>query len=362
MKLTRIVPIGLVCSSLIVTGCGSNQSSSDSTDQATLPADSVSVENCGETVQYPNPTTKLFANDGNIISIALAAGAIDDLVAVSSLERDRDVIALKYGDGVNNLTTVNAKYPSLENVVAADPEVVFAGWNYGFKDGDGLNPDNLAAHGIGSYILSESCRQEGTTKRGTMDPWEALSTDITNIGTITGHADEAKKSVDEIDARRQALEAAPRADRQPVGFLFDSASETIFSSGSFGAPQAMMETAGVTNALSDVEDTWTSISWERLTATDPDIIFFVDYPPQTLEEKIEALETNPASKDLTAVKEKRYVNLPYAMWTSGPLNIDGAEYIRAALEHYGLQPASDITPALDITKLTDLPGNEWLTE
>lgn len=319
----------------------------------------MTLQNCGKEVTYKTPVKRLFANDGNIISIALAAGARSELVAVSSLERDKDVIDLKYPGQVDGLNVVNAKYPTLENIIAAQPEVVFAGWNYGFSEAKNLTPDTLATHDIDTYLLSESCRSEGTM-RGIMDPWEAVTTDITAIGALTGHADQAEKSVTDLTARKAALDKLPKPDKAPVVFLFDSGKDTIFSSGSFGAPQAIIETAGGKNPLEDVKDTWTSVSWERIATAKPDLIAFVDYPPQTYEEKIELLESNPASKDLEAVKQKRYVNLPYAMWTSGPLNIDGAELLRKGLEAYDLAPNSGLNPGLDITKLAKLPGNDWL--
>ncbi|PIF02594.1 MAG: iron transporter, partial [Propionibacterium sp.] len=297
---------------LLVSGCGNSSTSSTETGEAksttaateaaateaaeTKPAESgesgsgmVSLENCGKTMEYPKPTEKLFANDGNIISIALAAGASDNLVAVSSLQRDKDILALKYGDVVDKLKVVAPKYPSLENIVAADPQVVFAGWGYGFSESKGLTPDTLKEKNIKTYLLSETCKQ-ADGNRGTMPPWEALTHDITSIGAMTGHEEEAKAAVADIETRKKALEAAPKADKEPVAFLFDSASDTIFSSGSFGAPQAMMESAGVKNALSDVKDTWTKVSWERLASSDPDIIFFVDYPSQTYDEKVAALK------------------------------------------------------------------------
>ncbi len=355
-----IVAISAVAVAL--SGCGGQPNSRN--EQSSSAQKAITITNCGHEVTYDHTIDKLFANDGNIISISLAAGAYDQLVAVSSLERDQDVVALKYGDKVNQLNQVAGKYPTLENVIAANPQMVFAGWNYGFKDDSDLNPSGLKDRGIDSYILSESCRQEGGTSkaRGTMDPWEALKNDISNIGILTGHSDEAKASIDDIEKRKEALEKAEKAERTPVGFLFDSASDTVFSSGRFGAPQAMMDVAGVHNALSDVDDTWTKVSWEKLASSQPDIFFFVDYPPQTIAEKIQALESNPATKDLPAVKERRYVNLPYAMWTSSPLNIDGAEYIRKSLEYFKLQPESQIEPQLDLTKLTQLEGNEWLTQ
>lgn len=48
---------------------------------------------------------------------------------------------------------------------------------------------------------------------------------------------------------------------------------------------------------------------------------------------------NPATKDLPAVKEERFLNLPYAMWTSGTLNIDAAEAVRTTLEEWELAPS-----------------------
>ncbi len=356
MKAIKSWPAGILGAAVLISGCGAPQAGSTSPGAG---ADSVTIENCGQTMEYPKPTTRLFANDGNIISIALAAGAAENLVAVSSLQRDADVLTLKFGDVVGKLKVVAPEYPSLEIIVAADPQVVFAGWGYGFSDSKNLTPDILREKGIASYLLSETCRQDNGD-RGTMPPWDALTHDIASIGQMTGHPEVAADAVADIEKRREALEKAPRAANAPVAFLFDSASDTIFSSGSYGAPQAMMESAGVTNALSDVSDTWTKVSWERLAAADPDIIFFVDYPSQSFDEKVAALKANPASQNLTAVKQERFVNLPYAMWTSGPLNIDGAEYIRKALEHYGLQPATDIAPGLDIKKLADLPGNAWL--
>ncbi|SPF68363.1 ABC transporter periplasmic binding domain [Propionibacterium ruminifibrarum] len=360
MKISRLAPAGLLTLALVAAGCGSGTDSGADANSDSSSAGTVQLTNCGETKQYPSPTTRLFVNDGNIISIALAAGAADDIVAVSSMQRDRDVLALKYGaETVDGLNQVAEKYPTMENIVAASPQVVFAGWGYGFSEEKNLTPDGLSQQGIESYLLSETCRQDDGN-RGTMDPWDALTTDIANVGEMTGHEETAESVVADINDRRQALEQAPQADTRPTAFLFDSSSDTIFSSGSFGAPQAMMDSAGVTNALADVEDTWTSVSWERLATADPDIIFFVDYPGQSYDEKIEALRSNDATKDLAAVKEERFVNLPYAMWTSGPLNIDGAEYLRVALEHYGLQPASGVQTRLDLSELADLPGNEWM--
>ncbi len=128
--------------------------------------------------------------------------------------------------------------------------------------------------------------------------------------------------------------------------MFDSGTDAIFSSGGLGGPQAIIDAAGGRNALADLRDTWTEVSWERLATARPDLIVFVDYPGQTLAQKQQVLAEHPASRDLPAVREQRYLHLPYAMWTSGPLNVDAAEHLRQSLESFGLAPASGLVPRL----------------
>ncbi|SDK69125.1 iron complex transport system substrate-binding protein [Nocardioides sp. YR527] len=345
----------LALGSTILTACGTEETAAGTAGQG-----AITVENCGEKVTVDAPVTELYAYDGGIISIALAVGARDELVAVTGIARDQELLELAYPkDRVDELTVVGDDYPTLETVLALKPQMMFAGWNYGFSESRNLIPETVEEHGIETYLLSESCRQEDGD-RGTMEAWTALRTDLLNIGRLTGHGAEAKRVAADIDARREALENAPRPAKAPTAFLFDSGTDAIFTSGSFGAPQAIFDTAGVTNATADVEDTWTEVGWERLAAADPDVIYFVDYPGQSYEEKVKVLQAHPASRDLTAVKEQRFVNLPYAMWVSGPINIDAAEWVRRSLEHFGLAPESGIEPRLDIADLTNLVGNQWL--
>src|SRR5699024_5121021 len=157
----------------------------------------------------------------------------------------------------------------------------------------------------------------------------------------------------DIEQRLDTLQSAPPAEDEPTVFLFDSGTKDVLSSGSFGAPQAIIEAAGGRNALEDVDDTWTSVSWERLATAKPDFIVFNDYGEQTFQEKAEVLRNNPATKNLPAVQQERFLNIPYAAWVSSPLNIDAAEQLRAALEHWDLVPDTDIEPVHDVRATHD---------
>lgn len=332
-------------------------SESASTDTAKTDG-AITVKNCDQDLTLPGEAKKMYVNDGNIIALALAVGAADNITAVSSLNRDIPILKQKYGDVVEKLNNVSDEYPTLESILANTPDLVVAGWNYGFSEGKNLTPDILKEKGIPSYILTESCRQEDTTKRGIVDPWEAVRIDLKNLGDITGNADTAKKVVDDMDTRLKKLEDAPKPEKAPVVFVFDSAKDTIFTSGSFGAPEAIITKAGGANAAGDVEDTWTTVSWEKLATAKPDVFAFVDYPGQSYDEKVQILKTNPVTKDLDAVKEERFVNLPYALWTESPVNIDAAEYLRKAFEQFKLAPESDVK--IDLEMPADFPGLDKL--
>lgn len=322
----------VAAAALALAGC------SASGDEETAASGKVSVTNCEQKVDFPTPAKRLFVNDSNLISMILALGAENQVAAVSSIGRDEAVLTEHYGSAVGELNQVSDDYPSLETVIAQRPDVMVAGWNYGYDDAKHLTPATLAERDIAAYVLTESCRQEGTDARGIVDPWTALRDDLTNLGEITGHTDTADKVVADLDQRLKTLQEAPQPAEKPVVFVFDSGEKAVFTSGAYGAPQAIIEAGGGRNAMEDLKDTWTEVSWERLAVTRPDAFVFVDYPGQTFEQKVAVLKANPATRNLPAVKQDRFLNLPYAMWTSGPLNIDAAEAVRASLEDWGLAP------------------------
>ncbi|MFT3875475.1 MAG: ABC transporter substrate-binding protein [Propioniciclava sp.] len=340
---TRRGKLVAVAASLAVlaTGCSANTAPAGS-PSASATAGTVTVTNCGVQQTYPSPATRIHANDGGIIAMLLAIGAQDSISSVSSLQRDRAVLTEHYGNVLGSLQDKADGMPSLETLIAATPQIVFAGWNYGFKEG-AVTPDQLHDKGIASYLLTESCRKtEGEVQRGIMAPWDALREDLGNLGKITGKTANADAVLADLGQRLAALTAAPQANPVPRVLLFDSGSKNVFTSGNKGAPQAIIEAAGAANVMGDVDDTWTSVSWERVAGANPDAIVFVDYGTQTFAEKVALLESNPATKDLDAVKQKRYLNLPYAMWVSSPLNIDAAEQLRARLEQWKLVPDSEL--------------------
>ncbi|KAF0968560.1 hypothetical protein BPODLACK_02921 [Gordonia sp. YY1] len=109
--ITRVAPTLAPVTVLlgVAAGCG--------TESDATASDTVTVTNCGAEVTFDQPLDRLFANDGGMIAIALAAGARDKMVAVSALARDKDVLRLEYGPQVDTLDEVATEPPTLENIV-----------------------------------------------------------------------------------------------------------------------------------------------------------------------------------------------------------------------------------------------------
>lgn len=350
--------IAVLTAAGLLVGCGAHPGGGDSATNAAGKGDKVTITNCGEQKTMAKPQ-RIMANDGNNIAIALAAGADQKLVATSSLKNDRDLVAAKYGDRVNQIPEVTKEYPGLEQILGAKPDLYMAGWGYGFGEANNVTPDTLKSHGVESYLLTESCRNSekkesdsgklGTGKsRGIEEPWQAVRDDLGNMGKLLGTEDQARKVIEDQDARLGKLHGLPQPGKKPTGFIFDSAKDKVYTSGKFGAPQAILESAGARNGTEGIADTWTDVSWEKIVESKPDFFVMVDNPSQTFEEKVQLLKTNQATKDLPAVKEDRFINLPYTMWVSGPFNIDAAEHVRKGLEMFGLVPHSDLHPQLQV--------------
>lgn len=346
-------------SAFVLTSC-SNDSPEAASTSTSAAAGTTTISNCGQEVSFPADPS-LLVHDSGIVSIALAAGTKDNIQGVTVIGSNRDIMAAKFGeDTINSLNLISEDPLSLEQIVALQPDVFVAGWNYGFNESAGLTPELLEQRGIGSYLLTESCRQEGTTQRGIVEPWEALDDDLRNLSELAGDPKLAEDTIADTKDRLAALNEAPQAEETPTVFLFDSGSDTIFTSGRFGAPQAIIEAAGARNQTENIDDTWTTVGWEVLAAQAPDVIAFVDYEGQSFEDKVALLKANPVTRDLPAVQENRFINLNYAMWVSSPLNVDAAEIVRKAMERFQLVPESTITPALELP--ASLPGREYLVD
>jgi len=282
-------------------------------------AEPVTVKSCNRDVVFDEAPKRAISNDVNLTEMMLALKLQDRMVGYTGVSGWK-TLDETLREGMKELPELSAKYPSKEVLLGADADFFFAGWNYGMKVGGEVTPETLAPVGIKVYELTESCVHIMSKAKPTM---EDMYVDLLNLGRIFRVEDKAQALVDGYRKQLADIMAEVGTVETPVRvFVYDSGEEKPFTAGRFGIPTAMIEAAGGTNILDDVEKSWTEVSWEPVIERDPQVVVIVNYGEVTAEQKIAFMKNNPAFKNIDAVKNDRFVVLDYVEATPGPRNID----------------------------------------
>ncbi len=291
-------------------------------------AEPVTIRSCNRDVTFDKAPERAVSNDVNLTEMMLALKLQDRMVGYTGVSGWK-TLDEKLREGVRELPELSPKYPSKEVLLGANADFYFAGWNYGMKVGGEVTPETLAPLGIKVYELTESCIFVMQKNKPTMDD---MFVDLLNLGRIFRVEDRAqalvagyRKQLGEIQAKIGHI------DRPTRVFVYDSGEEKPFTSGRYGIPTAMIEAAGGVNVMDDVDKSWTEVSWEPVIEKNPEVIVIVDYGQVTAAQKIAFLKGNPAFKNIDAVKNDRFVVLPYVEATPGPRNIEAIAALAKAL-------------------------------
>ena len=279
----------------------------------------VTVKSCNRDVTFEAAPQRAVSNDVNLTEMMLALKLQVRMVGYTGVSGWK-TLDEKIREGVQELPELSPKYPTKEVLLGADADFYFAGWNYGMKVGGEVTPETLAPFGVKVYELTESCIHIMGKAKPTMDD---MFVDLLNLGRIFGVEDRAEDLVAGYRADLDAITTRIGGIEKPVRvFVYDSGEEKPFTSGGFGIPTAMIEAAGGVNVMEDVDKSWTEVSWEPVIERNPEVVVIVNYGEVTAEQKIAFMKTNPAFRNLDAVKNDRFVVLEYVEATPGPRNVD----------------------------------------
>ncbi|MDA8446785.1 ABC transporter substrate-binding protein [Paracidovorax valerianellae] len=295
---------------------------------AAPPGFPVTVPNCGDTLRIAAPPKRMVVHDLNMVEMAMALGLQPSMVGVTGITGwyKTDAAFLRR---LGSIPELAPKYPTLETLVAAKPDLFFAGWYYGMQPGGDVTPATLARHGIQTLVLTESCAHAlGDKPRATMD---LLYGDLLRLGTVFGRRAEAERLVDQWRERVRAA-ARPELPVPPRVFVYDSGEDKPFTAGRAAMPTALIEAAGGRNVLGDVSMSWGNAAWETVAASNPQFIVLLDYQNgQGPEHLQQILQAHPAMRLTDAVRHRRFITLRYAELTPGPANIEAIEKLARAL-------------------------------
>jgi len=294
-------------------------------DAAETPDTAVTVENCGVAVEFAQPPQRVVTIKSTSTEMMLALGVGDRIVGTAF--QDGPVPDAWAADAAD-LTSVSDFMPSEEAVLELEPDLVYSGWESAFAADATGERDELSALGVASYVQPAACRSADVPAKLTFDE---VFREIQEAADIFGVSAD-----DLLAAQRAELDAVEPDDRGLTALWYSSGTDIPYVGAGLGAPQLVLETAGLTNIAGDIDMTWSSFGWESVVAADPDVIVLIDADWNTAASKIELLESNPATAALTAVQNRRYVVLPFPSGEAGVRTVSAATSVVAQLAELDL--------------------------
>lgn len=283
----------------------------------------VTVDNCGVDVTLDAPPQRVVAIKSSAIEMLLALGVGDRIVGTGFPDGP---VPAPWADAAADLPLLSDRVPAAEVVLATEPDLVYAGWESNLTAEGAGDRATLAELGVATYVAPSACKDPAY--QPDQLTFDLVFAEMTEIGSLLGVPDAATSLVAQ---QRAALDGLVPDDRGLSALWYSSGSDIPYVGAGIGAPQMLMNAVGLTNIAADVADTWTSFSWEQVAAVDPDVIVLVDADWNTADAKRELLESDPLTANLTAVREGRFLVVPFAASEAGVRNVPAAVDLAAQL-------------------------------
>ncbi|MFE1591380.1 ABC transporter substrate-binding protein [Nocardia sp. NPDC058705] len=296
----------------------------------------LTVDNCGMKITLDAAPQRVVSLDQGSTEILLSLGLGDRVVGTAS-----------WTDPIReNLAAANASVPRLadnaptyEVVLDADPDFVTASFGRHFKQGGVAERARFAETGIESYLSPTDCDNgvsiNGGGKRTTPLTMESLYQEIRELAAVFDVNARGTKLIDELRAREAAAIAGINRSNVSTAFWFAD-TQSPYMAGGLGSANLLASTVGATNAFADLTDDWSAVGWETVLERNPQVLVLGDllrnrFPGDRLADKTAFLESDPVTRDLQAVRAKRYIALHGAEMNPSIRAVDGLEKVAAGL-------------------------------
>ncbi len=306
--LFRTTPV-LLLTTLALAGCATT-----STAAAPAPtAAPVTVSNCGTPVTFATAPKRVITIKSTSTEMLLALGVGDRIVGTAFQDGP---LPPGLAQSAPTLTSISDQFPSEEVVLNKQPDLVFSGWESAFAPDAAGARSELSRLGIASYVAPAACRSTGQPAKLSFD---SVFGDIGQVASIF-----RVDATPLLTAQKKQLAAISPVGAGRTAFWYSSGTDTPYAGAGLGAPELVLETVGLKNIAADVNSSWAPLSWESVVAADPDFIVLIDASWNTAQKKIDMLAANPATANLSAVKNHRYLVLPFASGEAGVRSVEAA--------------------------------------
>ncbi|MEU5772998.1 ABC transporter substrate-binding protein [Streptomyces venezuelae] len=344
---TRIRKFALCCAgALALTACGGGASEQTGQEAgAKAKGYPVTVASCGKKAEVAAPPQRAVSLDQGSTEILLSLGLADRMVGTGT-----------WTDPVlKNLEKENAKverladrYPSLEKVLSKEPDFVSASFLYTVGKGGVADRAKFDELNVPVYVSPSDCAGKdndggGDGKRVKTLTMDTVYGEVRDLAKVFHVEKRGEKLVADLKARvtkaTKDIDASTASGTKLMYWFANS--DAPYMAGCCGAPGIITRELGAKNVFDDTREEWPQINWETVADRDPDVLVIGDLTrksqsAESAAAKIKFLETNPATKNLTAVKKKRYVLLSGQAMNPTIRTVDGVEQVAAGLRKFGL--------------------------
>jgi iron complex transport system substrate-binding protein len=326
---------------LTLTSCGGG-SSAASTAGKKVAGYPLTLTSCGKKAEIKAPPRRAVSLDQGSTEILLSLGLADRMAGTGTWT-DPVLGSLKKDNA--KVERLADSYPSFEKVLAKEPDFVTASFLATVSKGGVADRAKFAELGVPAYVSPSDCAGKDNSGDGDGSRVKTLTMDtvygeVRDLARAFGVQERGERLVSELKGR--VAKARRNIDASDATLLYWFAnSDAPYIAGCCGAPGIITRELGAKNVFDDTREEWPQINWETVADRDPDVLVIGDLTrkSQTAESakrKIEFLESNPATKNLTAVKKKRYVLLSGQAMNPSIRTVDGVEQVADALREFGL--------------------------
>ncbi|WP_063058682.1 ABC transporter substrate-binding protein [Nocardia sienata] len=294
------------------------------------------LDNCGKTVTVDAAPQRVVSLDQGSTEILLSLGLGDRLVGTASWT---DPIRENLAEANESVPRLADNAPTYEVVLGADPDFVTASFGRHFKQGGVAERARFAETGVESYLSPTDCENgvsiNGGGKRTTPLTMEALYQEIRELAAVFDVNERGAQLIDELRRRETAALAGIEKSDVSIAFWFAD-TKSPYVAGGLGSANLLATTVGGTNVFGDLTDDWPAVGWETVVDRNPDVLVLGDllrnrFPGDLLADKIAFLESDPVTRNLDAVRNRRYIALHGAEMNPSIRAIDGLEKVATGL-------------------------------
>ncbi|MBB3558951.1 iron complex transport system substrate-binding protein [Rhizobium sp. BK512] len=308
----------------------------------------LTLTNCGQQVTFEKAPAKIVSIGQGMTEVLFSLGLADKIAGTAVWVGP---VLPQYADVNSRIKRLADNDPSFESVVGAEPDLVAAEfeWHVGTQGSVGKR-EQFGDLGINTYVAPADCVAKINTDGGdgvrkelfTMDLIYQEIAELSEIFDVKDRGDAVIADLKKREAAAVASVAGAAAKNLPVVFWFSSkeVKGDAFIAGKNSAPAYILKTLGAKNVVT-TEEEWPLVGWETISQANPAVIVIATmdrrrYAADDPKVKVDFLENDPVTKELDAVRNKRFIMMDAQSMNPTIRTIDGIETLAKGIQSFGL--------------------------